>query len=99
MREKIFDIVRSAIRELNEELGYASLENVTDQTHRHGGEDGIDSLSLVSLVVDIENRIADQLDRTLVLADEKAMSERNSPYRSAGALVDFILARLASPDV
>jgi len=98
MQDTIFEIVSAAVTELNEELAYDSLENPNTETTLHGGEDGIDSLSLVSLIVDIENRVAAQLGKDVVLADEKAMSERNSPYRSVGALCEFIAGRLKETD-
>jgi acyl carrier protein len=94
MRSTTFCLVRTAIGELNEELAYDSLSDVTESTPLYGGEDGIDSLSLVSLIVDIEGRVSDAFGRVVVLADEKAMSERNSPYRSVGTLVDFIIGRI-----
>jgi len=94
MRERVLDIVKTAVTQLNEELGYDTLENVTEDTPLHGGDDGIDSLSLVTLIVDIEGAVGDALGQEVVLADEKAMSERNSPYRSVGTLVSFIVDRL-----
>ena len=94
MHDTVFALVRAAISDLNEELLYDSLENVTADTPVFGGPDSIDSLSLVSLVVDLESRVADELGTQVVLSDEKAMSARNSPYRTAGALTEFILARL-----
>lgn len=57
----------------------------------HGGETGLDSLSLVSLIVDVEGRVAQALGRQVVLADEKAMSQKNSPYRTVDTLVDFVV--------
>ena len=96
MRDKIFAIVKEAVTELNEELDYDSLKNITEETTIFGGDEGIDSLSLVSLVTDVEAAIFDQLDQTVSLADETAMSMRNSPYRNVGALVDFALSKLLS---
>jgi acyl carrier protein len=94
MREQAFALVKAAIEELNEELEYDTLENVSEDTPVYGGDDGIDSLSLVRLVVDLEHQVEESFGKRVTLADEKAMSMRNSPYRSAGALTDFILARL-----
>lgn len=96
MRAKILDIVQSAVRDLNVELGYPELAQPTENTALHGGESGLDSLSLVTLIVDIEGQVASSLGKTVVLADEKAMSQRNSPYRTVGALVAFILERISS---
>jgi acyl carrier protein len=96
VRDRVLAIVRSAVDDLNEELGYPELENPRDSTPLHGDEAGIDSLSLVSLVVDLEGRVASELGREIVLADEKAMSSRNSPYRTVGSLVDFIVERIGA---
>jgi len=51
------------------------------------GSDGLlDSLGLVNLVVALEQAIEDELGHTVALADEKALSARSSPFRTAGAL-------------
>ena len=96
MHDAVFAIVEAAIKELNEELLSPSLDSVSAQTPIYGGPDSIDSLSLVSLVVDLESRVAGELGKDIVLSDEKAMSARNSPYRTAGSLTDFILERIES---
>lgn len=94
MRDQLLELVREAVNELNEELQYDTLENPNEETILFGGEDGIDSLSLVRLVVDIEQRVSEELDKQASLADERAMSARRSPYRSVGALTDFIVERI-----
>lgn len=90
MKEKIFSIVASSVEELNKELGYASLRNVSDQTPLYGGNDSLDSLTLVTLISMVEAEVNDAFDSSVLLASEKAMSMRNSPYRDVGALVGFI---------
>ena len=94
MKDKVFEIISEAIAELNEELEYEELENVTADTPIFGGETGIDSLSLVSLVVEVESNVNEAFDANVTLADEKAMSSRNSPYRNVAAFTDFVLAKL-----
>jgi|TARA_R110000850_G_scaffold22646_11_gene66970 acyl carrier protein len=94
VRDKIFTIIKEAVTDLNEELDYDSLKNVSEQTTIFGGDDGIDSLSLVMLVTEIESLVFDQLNLSISLADEKAMSMRNSPYRNVGALLDFALSKV-----
>ena len=91
MREQIFTLVRDAVTDLNDELQYETLENPTEETVLFGGDDGIDSLSLVRLVVDIEQRIQEEIGKKASLTDERAMSAKRSPYRSVGALTDFII--------
>ena len=98
VREKAFALVKEAVQELNEELEYDSLRSVTAATPIYGGDDGIDSLSLVSLIVSIEERTEPVFGRHIALADQKAMSMRNSPYRTAGALAEFIVERAGTSD-
>jgi acyl carrier protein len=54
------------------------------------GEGGaVDSLGLVRLVMAVEQKLEDDFGRTVSLTDEKAMSQRNSPFRSVGALIEY----------
>ena len=55
-----------------------------------GGEGLLDSLGLVNLIVSIEEAIEDKFDKSIILADEKAMSRRTSPFSRVSYLVDYI---------
>ena len=79
---------------LNGELQYESLREVNENTPIFGGAESIDSLSLVTLVVELEEDVEKALEMSVVLADASAMSQRWSPYRSVGSLVDLIITRL-----
>ena len=94
MREQIVELVIGAVDELNEELDYDSLSNPTEGTVIFGGEDGVDSLTLVRLIVDIESRLSDELGKTVSLSDDRAMSAKRSPFRSVGSLVEYICGSL-----
>ena len=62
------------------------------------GDGGIDSLSLVTLIVALEREIEREAGQRVVLSGERAMSMNNSPYRTVGSLTDFILARVNTSD-
>ena len=94
MRDKVFALVSSALAELNDELEYDSLRDIHEETPVFGGDEGIDSLSLVTLVANLEHEVAQAFDKKVVLADEKVMSERNTPFKTAGTLTDFISRQL-----
>ena len=94
-RDEVRAIISDAICELNDELDYDHLRNVTDSTPIFDGDESLDSLSLVSLIVDIEARVEDTFATEVVLASEKAMSMQNSPYRSVQSLIDFVLEEMA----
>ena len=62
------------------------------------GEGGaVDSLGLVRLVMAVEQKIEDAFGVPVSLTDEKAMSQRNSPFRSVGALAEYAAQLLAEP--
>ena len=98
MSDTAFQIVKSAVEELADELGYDQLRNVTAETELFGGPDGIDSLSLVSMVAEIERETERRLSRRILLADERAMSRRNSPFRTVGTLSKFLEEKLSETD-
>jgi acyl carrier protein len=54
------------------------------------GRDGLfDSLGLVSFVVAVEQSIEDALGVSVSLADERALSQRHSPYRTVQRLAEY----------
>ncbi len=98
MREQAFQIVKTAIEELNEELDYESLRDVNEDTAVFGGDEGIDSLSLVRLVVCLEQAASEAFSTPVVLSDERAMSAKRSPYRTAATITDLIMDKLSTVD-
>ncbi|MDC0933407.1 hypothetical protein OAR97_06110 [Arcobacteraceae bacterium] len=94
MKEKIQELIIHSVEELNEELESESLNNPTTQTKLYGANGALDSLALVSLITDLEDIISDEFDKDIVLADEKAMSQRTSPFRNIESLSLYILKLL-----
>jgi acyl carrier protein len=59
------------------------------------GQNGLlDSIGLVTLMVDLEQNLSDRLAVTVQIADDRAMSQRNSPFRTVGTLTEFIASQL-----
>lgn len=77
----------------------AEQPQVNEETRLIGQGAILDSLGLVSLIVEVEQRVADELDLTLILADERAMSQKRSPFRSIGSLADYICDLVAEQGV
>ncbi len=99
MKEKIFILIKETLEEINEELEVASLKSINTETKLYGGDAALDSLALVSLIADLEDRISDELDIDIVLADEKAMSQRTSPFRTVESLTNYIVSLLKEDNV
>src|SRR5512146_854564 len=88
--EIITDLVIEAVKELGEEKGKKNLLNATKDTKLYGLGGSLDSLSLVLLISDIEEKVSDKLEKNITLADEKAMSQKNSPFLSVESLSLYI---------
>lgn len=49
----------------------------------------LDSMGLVGFLIDVEELFLDE-DIQIALSDEKAMSQKNSPFKSIQTLTDYI---------
>lgn len=90
MKQRIFDLICLAVTEMGEELDNETLIHPNEQTKLFGNGEALDSLALVSLIADIEEKIYDAFNRSIVLADERAMSQRTSPFRDVGTLCNYV---------
>jgi acyl carrier protein len=94
MLKKIEQTIFDTLVELNEELENTLLNNPTKETKLYGTNGVLDSLALVSFITDLEERVSDEFNKDIVLADEKAMSQRTSPFRSVESLTIYIFKLL-----
>src|SRR6266513_1082643 len=60
------------------------------ETRLLGSQSVLDSMHLVSLIVAIEREVEDIFGVTLTLVDERALSMKESPFRSIQSLVNYI---------
>ena len=60
----------------------------------YGSRGVLDSIALVSLIVAIEQSIEDDTGVIITLADARAASQENSPFRTVGSLVAYAKARI-----
>jgi len=94
-REVVEKLILGALHNLNDERGLDEQIKVSLDTELFGGESSLDSLSLVSIVVDIESEIADLSGVEISLTDERAMNQSISPFNSVITLTDYILLLLS----
>src|SRR5262245_7002923 len=59
----------------------------------------LDSLGLVSFVLDVEDLVNEATGRSVVLSDDRAMSQSRSPFRTIGDFVEYVAQRLQGPDM
>jgi len=87
------DIARLIVECLGEvlELGGGESSGPVDESTLLIGRNAVlDSLGLVRLIMDVEQRLQVERDITVTLVDERAMSQKHSPFRSVQTLVDYV---------
>lgn len=98
MQSKIESIIISTLKNLADEFEYENLANPNTKTAIYGANGGLDSLGLVSFITDLEQTLSDELGIEVILANEKAMSMRNSPFKDVESLTNYILSLTDSTD-
>ena len=78
----------------SESLGERELQ-FNEDTHLIGRDGVFDSMGLVNLILDVEQIVNDRYSLLISLADERAMSQKHSPFRSIGSLADYILTLIS----
>lgn len=86
MQEKLTDLIIRVAEDLNGTMSQSIPVEQGADAPLYGQEGVLGSLELVSLVVAVEDAIADEMGVFVVLADEKAMSQQASPFRTIGTL-------------
>jgi acyl carrier protein len=69
--------------------------NITANTKIFGCDTVLDSLGLVSFLVDVEQYFNDKCGTNIVMVDEKSMSQKHSPFRTIKTLADYVVKLLS----
>ena len=88
--ENIVAAIYRAVDWINGELPPDRQLIKAPETRLLGSQSVLDSMHLVSLIVAIEREVEDTFSLTLTLADERALSMKESPFRSIQSLADYI---------
>ena len=92
-RDKLAELVHRTVDEVNEELELDGSMKISSDTKSvlYGSGATIDSMTLVSLVVAVEDNLRRELGTPVTLADEKAMSMKRSPFATLDSLIDYLI--------
>lgn len=88
MKEKILSIIYDEMNALMEQDNVQGEMN--EETGIYGNDGRLDSMGLVSLLVAVEQAIEDEFDVEITIANAKAMSQKNSPFKTIGSLADYV---------
>lgn len=93
-KDAVQNIIFTALKTLNEERGADEQIAIGADTALFGPDAVLDSLSLVSVIVDIETQAADEFGQPVSLTDDKAMGRDPVPFVNVSTLTAYILELL-----
>ena len=88
--DKIDKIIFKAVDEINIQLSNNKQLTKSSKTVLYGKNGQLDSLGLVNLIIIIEQNIEDEFDKNIIIADERAMSQKHSPFRTIDTLATYL---------
>src|SRR3954447_15348542 len=92
-RDDVVHLIYDAIGRVNELRSPDQRLSCSEETILYGAGGGLDSLNLVSLIMDVEEAANTRTGANVVLADERAMGQRRNPFRDVRSLADYVVDR------
>lgn len=94
-KKDIEALVLESVQLLAEDFELDTLKAPNCDSTLYGEGGTLDSMALVNLIADVEEAVAEKYSASIALADEKAMSAKNSPYRSVASLAEAVIERMS----
>lgn len=98
MTDRLVEMIVTIAQEVVERERLDLRAELGPDTHLFGRSGVFDSLGLVSLIVGVEEAIADRYGVSVSLADERAMSQASSPFRTIRSLAEYAAGMLEPRD-
>ena len=89
-KETIQSIIFRALESVNDERSSEEKILINAETNLFGVDAVLDSLSLVSVIVDVESALSEASGREMSLTDDRAMSQAVSPFSDVSTLTNYI---------
>jgi hypothetical protein len=90
-KENVLEVILRALQNLNDELSDDEKFDAGPTTPLFGPNATLDSLALVSVIVDVEGDVSTALGRSISLTDDRAMSQEISPFDDVQTLLNYIM--------
>jgi len=90
LNEQIERALARAIDDLNRQLPEDRKLAKSPDAVLFGKNGQLDSLGLVSFIVEVERKVEEELGVSIILADERALSQQNSPFMSLQSLEKYV---------
>ena len=90
MNKTVLELIYQRVDEINNDDDQENKLEKSPDTILLGAGSFLDSLGLVNFIVSVEQNINDSFDSTITLADERAMTQEQSPFGSIKSLTSYI---------
>ena len=88
--KKVTELILDAIEDYNDQVNEEKKLPRSSDIELFSREGLLDSLGLVNFIICIEERIEEYVGESITIADEKAMSQKNSPFKSVKTLAKYL---------
>ena len=95
---EIQNMILNCLRNLNEESDEEDRFEIREDMKLIGSDSDVDSMALVTLIMDIETAVLDEHGEDISMVTEEAMSRSRSPFRSVTTLTEYVGDLLAASD-
>lgn len=91
MKNQIEKYIIDSVKIIGAKNNNHNLINPSLETELYGISGNLDSLSLVLLAVNVEELLSEKLGVEISLVDDKAISQRNSPFKTINSLIEYVI--------
>ena len=93
-RGRLEALILSKLKEFVDENSIDVEEDITIDSRLIGRKSFLDSIGLVTFIVEVEQFLAEDFDLEIELASDKAMSRSTSPFISVKTLSNFVFEEI-----
>lgn len=100
-KNKVMELVIESLAESLEDIGdfdSSKKPPLSGSSQLIGSHTLLSSIALVSMIVGIEQKLADEHEIFITIADEGAMSFERSPFRTVESLTDYVSLLISELD-
>lgn len=88
----IIEALKEGLDPTSDEQQKIAINNADENTRLFGDAGFLDSMGVVVLLSDLEDKLDDEYNIIISLASDTAMSKRRSPFRNIKSLANYIVA-------
>ena len=83
----IREIILESLEEVNKELKCIEFFDIKNETLIF---DNMDSMGVLELIIEIENKLQMQYGKFIQIADDTIMDEQQTPFKTLSSLIEFV---------